>query len=62
MEKIKKLNIFNMNHEEVKQAYVDAKSKLLELNLNSNKEHIGNFSHLKKTLRKNIARCLMILD
>lgn len=62
MEKVKKLNVFKMTVDELKQACFDSKKQLLELSLISKKEHIGNFAHIKKTLKKNIARCLMVLN
>jgi len=60
--KIKKLNVFKMSVEEIEAAYLEAKKELLELNLRSKKEYIPSFSYRKNALRKNVARCKMVIS
>jgi ribosomal protein L29 len=57
----KKVDIFKMTPEEIVKSYIDAKRDLLELELNSRREFVADFSSKRRSLKKNIARLMMFL-
>jgi hypothetical protein len=61
MEKIKKVDIFNITIEDAWTIFFETKKSLLELELSSRKEFIKDYSSKRRAMKKNIARLMMIL-